>query len=179
MNLQIQNGWILSLISLGISYAPLFFSKKGATRLTNFKWMNKKGRYLSFAVLILYALMLIIPVFHSITNNFTQLTIGGIISIAGVAGVLISYHNYFTTEQDTLITKGLYRISRNPIYVFTLVAAIGASILCTAYEMAPVIIIYLFVQHPIIKEEERFCTETYGQDYLEYKKKTARYFLFF
>jgi len=33
----------------------------------------------------------------------------------------------------------------------------------------------LLFQHPIILEEEKFCSETYGKTYDGYKKKTKRY----
>jgi protein-S-isoprenylcysteine O-methyltransferase Ste14 len=35
------------------------------------------------------------------------------------------------------------------------------------------------VTHFIILEEERWCTKTYGEGYVQYKRNTPRYFLFF
>jgi protein-S-isoprenylcysteine O-methyltransferase Ste14 len=34
----------------------------------------------------------------------------------------------------------------------------------------------MLAMHGIILGEERYCTETYGDEYLNYKKQVARYF---
>ena len=177
MNIEIQNGWILSALLLAVSYVPLFFSKQGRKRLTTFSFISKKGRNLSFIVLLLYIAILVLPLFYAITENRVQFCIGMTFLIIGMVGVLVSYHNYFTTEINQLITKGLYRISRNPIYVFTVVLCVGIGVLCGMYAMVAILLLYLWVQHPIIKEEEVFCEKEYGDDYLEYKRKTPRYLL--
>lgn len=175
MNLNIQNGWILSVVFLVVAYLPLLFNKKGTKRLTNFSWINKRGKILSWLILLLFIVMLVLPLFNQISENPLQIYVGAITTTIGVIGVLVSYYNYFTTEQGVLITKGLYRISRNPIYVFTLLICVGISVLCTIYAMIPVLLLYIVFQHPIIKEEERFCKQTYGKAYTAYRNKTRRY----
>lgn len=55
----------------------------------------------------------------------------------------------------------MYRFSRNPIYVSNLIAIIGLSILVSSAVLAIVVIIYPILQHPIIKEQERFCEERF------------------
>lgn len=45
------------------------------------------------------------------------------------------------------------------------------------YEMIPVLLLCLLAQHLIIKEEEEFCENEYGDEYLVYKRKTPRYLL--
>lgn len=177
MNIEIQNGWILSALLLAVSYVPLLFSKQGRKRLTTFSFMSKMGRNLSFLVLLLYIAILVLPLFYAITENRVQFCIGMALLIIGTVGVLVSYHNYFTTESNQLITKGLYRISRNPIYVFTLVLCVGIGVLCGIWGFAPILLLYLCAQHPIIKEEEGFCEKEYGDEYLEYKRQTPRYLL--
>lgn len=175
MNLPIQNGWILSLLLLAVSYLPMLFNKKGAKRLTTFSFISKKGKNLSLLIIILFVTMLLLPAFHKITENTVQFYIGAIVTLIGTAGVLISYLNYFATPHNQLITKGLYQLSRNPIYVSLIIMSVGIGILCTIYEMIPVLLLYVIIQHPIIREEERFCRETYGEEYAEYLKKVRRY----
>ena len=177
MKIDIQNGWILSVLLLTVSYMPLLFSKQGRKRLTTFSFMSKKGRNLSFLISLLFIAMLVLPFFHTISENPVQFYTGTAITLIGTLGVLISFHNYFTTESNQLITKGLYRISRNPIYVFTIVLCVGIGVLCGMYEMIPVLLLYVIAQHPIIKEEEEFCEKEYGDEYLVYKRKTPRYLL--
>ena len=79
------------------------------------------------------------------------------------------------TKKTTLKTGGLYKISRNPIYLgFDLMTF--SSIL---FLLNPVIIVTgifsMLVYHLIIIGEEQFLEKAFGADYLEYKKKVRRY----
>ena len=79
------------------------------------------------------------------------------------------------TNSTSFKTKGLYRLSRNPMYLglhlFTL-----ASIIYLANIFILIIGIYsLLVYHFIILAEEKFLEARFGRDYVEYKKKVRRY----
>ncbi len=170
-----KSAWILTVIFTIISYVPMMLHSKGRKRLSDFSWINKQGKYLSWAIMLLFIIYLVLPFFYNITDDTTQKYIGIFIFLIGIVGILISYHNYFTTDVNVLITKGLYKLSRNPIYLFSIIAFLGMAILCSSYLMLIIIFIYPILQHPIIKEEERFCREKYGQEYSEYVKKVRRY----
>lgn len=172
----IKNAWILSFIFLLVSYLPMIFGGKGAKRLVDFSWMNKRGKRLSILIMILFIFIVIAPVFMEITNKPILLILGLIFFTLGCISILISYLNYFTTPLGQLIIKGMYRISRNPIYVFSLVALIGVVFLSESFLLGFLLVIYFIIQHPIIKEEERFCEENFGEEYIQYKKMTRRYF---
>ena len=78
-------------------------------------------------------------------------------------------------EATTFKKNGLYKLSRNPMYVgFDLITV--ASIL---YHLTlPVIILGLYsltTYHMIIVGEERFLATHFGQDYINYKAKVRRY----
>ena len=175
LHFSIENGWILSLIFLLISYVPMIFGGKGAKRLVNFSWMNKRGKVLSFIILILFLLIVILPIFNRITDNEISIIIGFILFAIGAIGIITSYINYFTTPLNHLIVRGVYRMSRNPIYVSTLISFIGIAILCESFLLGFLFLIYFIIQHPIIKEEERFCEDNFGEEYEMYKIHTRRY----
>ena len=71
--------------------------------------------------------------------------------------------------------NGLYRTSRNPMYVgFDLITL--ASVFY--YMTLPIIILGLYsvlTYHLIIIGEEKFLAEQFGQDYADYKKRVRRY----
>ena len=78
-------------------------------------------------------------------------------------------------EETKLKTKGIYRISRNPMYI-------GLGLITTAsmiYTSNLFIIIFgiysVYVYHLIIKSEELFLEKRFGDEYLNYKKKIRRY----
>ena len=80
-------------------------------------------------------------------------------------------------EKTDLVTTGIYSISRNPAFLGFDLMYIG--ILCSFFNwyifVATVLALVLF-HLQIVKVEEEFLTETFGQEYIAYKKKVFRYF---
>lgn len=74
-----------------------------------------------------------------------------------------------------LKTNGIYRISRNPMYLgLTLITS--ASIIYTLNIFIFLAGVYSFyVYHQIILSEEKFLEKSFGKKYLDYKKKVRRY----
>lgn len=78
-------------------------------------------------------------------------------------------------KETTLITEGIYRMSRNPAFLgFDLMyVGILVSFPNVWHALATALTIILF--HKQILSEERFLEEAFGDEYLYYKKKTNRY----
>ena len=83
---------------------------------------------------------------------------------------------YRTVPSGKFAAKGVYTLSRHPQYFFSITALLGVAIAGTSWLIMLLIIMYAIPQHLIIKGEERFCLEKYGEEYREYLKKTPRYF---
>jgi protein-S-isoprenylcysteine O-methyltransferase Ste14 len=80
-------------------------------------------------------------------------------------------------DEDTVFKDvGLYKISRNPMYVgFNLFTI--SSILLTANMITLLAGLFsIYSYHLIIKGEEIFLEHRFGQKYLNYKQKVRRYF---
>jgi protein-S-isoprenylcysteine O-methyltransferase Ste14 len=79
-------------------------------------------------------------------------------------------------EKPEVISEGVFRIVRHPIYtgaiLFYLTAILSTFSLISAAYWLLVIGFYIFIS----KYEEGILTETFGNDYLEYKKKTGMLF---
>jgi protein-S-isoprenylcysteine O-methyltransferase Ste14 len=79
------------------------------------------------------------------------------------------------TETTSFKTKGLYKISRNPMYVgFNLLTF--ASIIFTLNIVVLILGVYSFIiYHFIILGEEKFLNSRFGTEYIAYKQKVRRY----
>lgn len=111
-------------------------------------------------------------------NSFVAiplLLIGLIIIILSLINLGGSTRIGLPSEQTVFKTKGLYKISRNPMYLGLHFLTI-ASILYTLSIYIIVPGIYsIFVYHLIILGEERFLANRFGDDYETYKMKVRRY----
>jgi protein-S-isoprenylcysteine O-methyltransferase Ste14 len=79
-------------------------------------------------------------------------------------------------DQDTkLQTRGVYRLSRNPLYLGVHFIAIASCFYFPDLINVSFTIYGIFMHHKIIKEEERFLAERFGKDWLVYCTKVSRY----
>ncbi len=81
-----------------------------------------------------------------------------------------------TPKEDTsLKTDGLFRVSRNPMYVGVYATIIAASL----YTLNPVVILLgafvVAVHHAIVMAEEKTMHKTFSQEYSEYCSHVPRY----
>jgi protein-S-isoprenylcysteine O-methyltransferase Ste14 len=79
------------------------------------------------------------------------------------------------SEATEFKNHGIYTISRNPMYagfnLFTIASISG----CANGIVALMGIYSIFIYHLIIKSEERFLEQRFGQTYSDYKKRVRRY----
>lgn len=105
----------------------------------------------------------------------------------GAAGVLVfilamatmrdSWRAGIPAEDKTaLVTTGIYRFSRNPAFLgFDLIY--GGLLLAFFHPVHLVFVLFAAgMLHLQILQEEAFLTGAFGEKYLEYQKKTGRYF---
>ena len=77
---------------------------------------------------------------------------------------------------NKLVTSGIYKYSRNPMYLGLLLIVISSSILyLNIYSVSTPIFFYYWINRFQIQREEIFLTEKFGKEYLSYKNKTRRW----
>tara|TARA_B100001564_G_C20458243_1_gene586746 strand:+ start:333 stop:773 length:441 start_codon:yes stop_codon:yes gene_type:complete len=77
---------------------------------------------------------------------------------------------------NTLVTSGIYKYSRNPMYLGLLLIVISSSILyLNIYSVTTPMIFYYWINRFQIKREEIFLTEKFGKEYLLYMTRTRRW----
>jgi protein-S-isoprenylcysteine O-methyltransferase Ste14 len=100
---------------------------------------------------------------------------GGAVSFLGIADLGKSIYMGLPMEKTELKTKGLYKLSRNPIYVGLFLLCIGSCL----YAVHPVNIVCAFlsiiIHHRIILAEERFLAARFGSAWENYRRKVRRY----
>lgn len=79
-------------------------------------------------------------------------------------------------RSTTLVTHGVYRFTRNPMYLGLLIVLIGAAVAFgTLTPWFPIPIFFLIVHTQFIRGEEEFLEGIFGADYLAYKKRVRRW----
>lgn len=79
-------------------------------------------------------------------------------------------------EATTLVTGGLYRYTRNPMYLGMFLILIGVAFMMgSSGALLPVFVFMLVIRYNFVAGEERFMEGTFGQSYLDYKAKVRRW----
>ena len=79
-------------------------------------------------------------------------------------------------EKTSLKTGGIYRFTRNPIYVGVDLIAIASVLFIPLVINIICALVGIVVHHLIILSEEKFLEGSFGEEWLNYKRKTRRYF---
>jgi len=79
------------------------------------------------------------------------------------------------SEETVLKTNGLYRLSRNPMYLGFNLWTISSMIYTLNIWIVLAGIYSMIIYHLIILGEERFLEDRFGYEYKNYKKKIRRY----
>lgn len=79
-------------------------------------------------------------------------------------------------RSSSLVTDGFYEYSRNPMYLAMLLLLVGVAwLLGSLTAFLPVPFMYLVLRIRVIAMEEGMLEETFGEEYLDYKRKVRRW----
>ncbi len=78
---------------------------------------------------------------------------------------------------DRLVMEGPYSIIRNPLYAGNFLIAFGFSLLANAAVLVPLVVLYFVIEYyPIVRREEYFLLEKFGDGYGRYLADVPRFF---
>jgi protein-S-isoprenylcysteine O-methyltransferase Ste14 len=75
-------------------------------------------------------------------------------------------------EARDLVTSGLYSRIRHPIYFFSTLAILGIAICLRSHYFNAYLLITVTLQLWRIRKEERVLRERFGEEYVEYRRRT-------
>lgn len=83
---------------------------------------------------------------------------------------------FCSPSQTGISTKGIYRFSRNPMYVAYDLIFLGCATLAKSWLLLGLTACFILSGHWIIRAEERWCAARFGEEYQAYYKRVRRYF---
>ena len=121
---------------------------------------------------ILILLYLLVLKVRTDTNWFY---IGVIVYSLGIVLYTVSIINYAKPKMSGINLNGLYRVSRNPMYIAYFIYFLGCVFLTHSWILFVLLIIFQISAHWIIISEERWCIKEFGEEYIKYMNKVRRY----
>jgi len=176
--LGLWNAWIF-VLSYGLMYIVLggyvrLTGQKGASRPTT-PPLNETEKKLDRISFLIFVAFIIYSFFLPLKLGTAWFYVGLLVYLFGMIFTIVAGINLVYTPLDRPATKGLYRISRNPIYLGTDLIFTGIGIACASWLVLLLIAISLVLQDILIAPEERWCLEKYGDAYREYMDRTPKW----
>lgn len=159
-----------------IRYALLsIVNKEALERARFFPPMKGNERIAFWGYQISLILMFFLLIFLNIKLDTVLSCVGLVIYLLGMILYTISIIHFAKPQGKGINLKGLYKVSRNPMYVSFFLYFLGLSILASSWLLLILLIMFQVSSHFIILSEERWCLKEFGKEYKSYMRKVRRY----
>jgi protein-S-isoprenylcysteine O-methyltransferase Ste14 len=128
-----------------------------------------------FCSYVLFFGLFIYSIFLPLQLGTIWFYVGLVLSVLGDVIWVIAIVNIADIPLGELWTKGLYRYSRHPMYLASLLILMGAGVASASWVFLLFSIIYIILSVILISTEERSCLEKIGNAYREYMNRTPRW----
>jgi len=177
IDIGVWNAWIFTIWLLIQNFGIRLVSKEVYQRAGDPSDMQPSQAYkiASLLSMLLWLLSTAYSIFLPLKLGTIWFTVGLIIFLLGLVINIIATINFAIAPMNEPITRGVYRYSRHPIYAALFLIYFSVSIASASWIFLLVTIMWAVMLSISVKDEERYCTEKYGDTYREYMNRTPRW----
>ena len=136
------------------------------------------GRRAILAIIIVIAftaLVFVGSLHDELMHEYIE-TLGLVLILVGIGGRLWATLYIGGRKSATVVSTGPYSITRNPLYLFSSIAAAGVGAQTGSYVVACLsLVLCAAAFHLVARREERFLSATLGGEYLSYLQRVPRF----
>jgi protein-S-isoprenylcysteine O-methyltransferase Ste14 len=173
--LGVWNAWILVIPMLIISFSDMRATAARESGKEGDFQLTRKEKTIMNLVFLPMVISWMYTVFLPLQLGTTWLYVGLTICLFGMVFTTVAILNFATSQKDKVVTKGLYRFTRNPTYLGIVIMHIGLGISCSSWLFLLLTGVMLIMFNAVLPAEERYCLYRFGDDYQEYKSSTPRW----
>ena len=136
---------------------------------------TKMDKYTGILANFVWFTALVYSVFLPLLTGTVWFYAGLVLFMIGLIFLITSTCNFITTPADRVISKGVYKISRHPMYLATFFIVLGSGLASGSWLFVFLSVIMALCFHMEALIEERYCLEMYGKEYREYMNLVPRW----
>jgi protein-S-isoprenylcysteine O-methyltransferase Ste14 len=136
---------------------------------------KKKDRIISQILVLTMFFSFLYSIFVTLKIETIWFIIGLIVYLFGMFLINITMINFATTPIDKPVTKGVYRYSRNPMFIGFFLVYAGIAIACTSWIYMLLTILFILIVNYLSPIEETITLEHYGKTYKEYMERAPKW----
>lgn len=177
-----------SILSIGLILVSLFWI------VTDPRSLNERLKYLlKIRVLLVQVFEIFLVLIHLFYLQYISFSFGQLNYAVSVIGIFIYLIGSLATifskinmgknwgvpaqldkDRQDLVITGLYKFSRNPMYLGFILITSGYFLALRSYFIVIPILLF-FVLNKAAEKEEKLLEKNFGKKYLEYKTKVPRF----
>ena len=167
----VWNAWILAIVLLLCVFLPDLIFKDFIKKIGRHDEAEKITTFMR----ILFFILLICATFLPLKLGTVWFYTGISIYLLGLIIGIIAIANVASTPLGKPFTKGVYRYSRNPMYLCMIIIFVGIGIASASWFYLLLSAIFIVMTHFTVVVEERLTIGKLGDAYREYMKRTPRW----
>lgn len=180
LEIGVWNAWILQAIFFLTLMTPdLLLKKEGrdrTKRATESVPLDKTHKLVSYSTHgVVMPFTVIYSIFLPLKIGTPWLYAGLAVYVLALAMAIMATVGFATTPHNEPVTRGVYRISRHPIYFSGFLLYLGIGIATASWVILICAVLWTLLFNLALPSEERFLLGKYGDSYREYMNKTPRW----
>lgn len=170
-----MNAFLLVIPWLAVRHVvPVLHRGDGAARAAHVAFGEADG-----AALVAYDLptvaVVLLPLALTVRAEDALLWAGVVLYAVGLALEACAAWDFCRPGPHGFADGGLFRVSRNPMYVSYLLVLLGVAALAASPVMLALALAFQMAGHRLVLAEERWCLARFGEQYAAYMGRVRRY----
>ncbi|HEX9023731.1 MAG TPA: methyltransferase [Geobacteraceae bacterium] len=173
-----HNAWLLAVPFL---FPAFFFGiarQDVARRMADMSGYSAREKAFTVAASLAPYPFLIATIWTPFTTSMPFFYCGLVLYGIGLVMFYAAVRAFAAAVPDRTLSAGIYRLSRNPMYVGAALVFLGICLVTASVLLFSCLIIIMVLQHFMILAEERVCRQKYGAAYEKYFAGVPRYLRF-
>jgi len=168
----IWNAWIFSVFTfLHIFLVSMVVRKDIGEKMDHGQEEQKRLYIASIFWLIILLYSIVLPLKLGTAWLYTGLAL----YVVGTLFLTLFFTGVAATPQGQPFMRGVFRYSRNPMYVGMFLQFIGTAIAAASWLLLLLTLLIMFAMWSVVKIEELTCLKKYGSTYHDYMDRTPRW----
>jgi protein-S-isoprenylcysteine O-methyltransferase Ste14 len=174
--------WLIFVRFLATSAALVFYLTQFVLFIGRKPVRSHRSKLFDVVIALAGAYLLALPIWSrplsagpTLYLGFTMSTIGSLLSTLALRSLSACWG--LLPEARGLVTGGMYRIVRNPIYVAEEIAILGGLLIAPSWIYASAVLVQAILQVLRARREERVLSATFPDEYERFKQRTRWRFI--
>lgn len=175
MQVNFFNAWLFTVPIFIVGIYIAVRHRDTAKRMADMTGYSRKEKAATVSASSAPHLFTLLTIFIPLSPSTVAVVIGAPLYAIGLIGFIAAVASYIKAPPEAPAVHGIYKISRNPMYITALLSYTGIAVMTLNIHLTMLLIVMIVLHHMMIQAEEKACAKRFGNQYRRYMENTPRY----